>query len=83
MGEAVGVPFESLTAFGWNEHWAHLLSEVPGVEQIAFNRQVGDEIDWRQGSQAYIASIRGWAADRDALRNTRARILEKLVLRYD
>jgi ribosome biogenesis GTPase len=30
MGEAGGVPFDSLTAFGWNEHWAHLLSEVPG-----------------------------------------------------
>jgi ribosome biogenesis GTPase len=24
------VPFDSLAAFGWNEHWAHLLSEVPG-----------------------------------------------------
>ena len=22
--------FDSLTAFGWNERWAHLLSEVPG-----------------------------------------------------
>jgi biotin carboxylase len=56
---------------------------LPGVEQISFNRQVGDEIDWRQGSQAYVATIRGWAADREALRNTRAQILEQLVLRYD
>jgi biotin carboxylase len=59
------------------------VNALPGVEQISFNRQVGDEIDWRQGSQAYVVTIRGWAADRDTLRRTRAQILEQLVLRYD
>ena len=30
MGEAGRLPFDSLTAFGWNAHWADLLRELPG-----------------------------------------------------
>jgi biotin carboxylase len=56
---------------------------LPGVEQIAFRVQVGDPVDWHAGSNGYVASIRGWAVDREALRDTRAQILETLQLGYD
>jgi hypothetical protein len=44
---------------------------------------VGDAVDWHAGSNGYVASIRGWAADREALRHTRGQILDTLELGYD
>ena len=58
------------------------VSALPGVEQIAFNRQVGEAIDWRTGSQGYVCSIRGTTTDREGLRAVREQILEALRLDY-
>jgi hypothetical protein len=64
-------------------HGTDATDALPGVEQISFNRQVGDDVDWRAGSNGYVVSIRGWAADKEALRALRARIVETLVLEYE
>jgi biotin carboxylase len=58
------------------------VSALPGVEQIAFNRQVGEAIDWRTGSQGYVCSIRGTTTDREGLRAVREQILAALRLDY-
>jgi hypothetical protein len=58
------------------------VSALPGVEQISFNREVGEEIDWRTGSQGYVCSIRGTTSDREGLRAVRDQILEALRLDY-
>jgi biotin carboxylase len=56
---------------------------LPDVVQVSANRQVGDEIDWRRGSQGYVVSVRGAAPDHAALRATRDEIHRRLVLEYD
>ena len=55
----------------------------PGIADVSANRRVGDDIDWREGSQGYVMTIRGVVDDREALQHVRARIHELLVLEYD
>jgi biotin carboxylase len=56
---------------------------LPGVAQVTPNRGVGDDIDWRRGSQGYVVSVRGTAPDHDTLRRLRAQVQERLVLEYE
>lgn len=58
------------------------VSGLPGVEQVFVNRSVGDATNWRDGSQGYVASVRGWAPDHGALRLTRERIADRLDCAY-
>ncbi len=55
---------------------------LPGVEQLALNRRVGDAMNWRRGSLEYVLWVRGSVPDRDALRAVPALVREQLVLEY-
>jgi biotin carboxylase len=43
------------------------LQRLTGVEATMVNRQVGDTLDWRDGSQGYLVSVRGVADSLEAL----------------
>ena len=55
---------------------------LPGVEQLAVNRRVGDVTNWRNGSLEYVLWVRGSVPDRDALRTIPAQMHAKLQLEY-
>ena len=42
------------------------LSEYPGVQTVALNRQPGDGIDWQKGSFEFVFSVYGAAVDHAA-----------------
>jgi len=55
---------------------------LPGVAQLDLNRREGDDVDWRDGSQGYVLSVRGSVPDHDTLRALRERILKQLDLEF-
>ncbi|MDA8297062.1 MAG: ATP-grasp domain-containing protein [Actinomycetota bacterium] len=54
------------------------VSAIPGVRQVALNRQPPHPVDWRSGSQGYVATVRGIAASHEQLLANRVAILERL-----
>ena len=54
------------------------VSAIPGVRQVALNRQPPHPVDWRSGSQGYVATVRGVAESHEQLLVNRAAILEHL-----
>lgn len=54
------------------------VSAIPGVRQVALNRQPPHPVDWRSGSQGYVATVRGIAASHEQLLANRVTILERL-----
>jgi len=55
---------------------------LDGVVATTVNRTVGDPLDWRVGSQGYVVSVRGLAADRDELGRVPAQVDEALDITY-
>ncbi len=70
---------------------AHRLAGLDGLERLAgldgvtattVNRTVGDELDWRQGSQGYLVSVRGTARDLGDLGGVPERVHGTLEVTY-
>ena len=62
------------------------LEDVPAVEGVQgarVNRTVGDDIDWRQGSQGYVLSVRGSVPHHADLADVAPRILEVVELAFE
>lgn len=58
------------------------LQVLDGVESTSVNHAVGDELDWRSGSQDYVLACRGTAADLGALSEVPTKILASLELEF-
>jgi hypothetical protein len=59
------------------------INALPGVAQLSVNRRVGDDLDWRHGSQGYLLSVRGEVPDHERLRQLRNQVNETLVTTYE
>ncbi len=59
------------------------LAEATGVERVALNCSLGDELDWRRGSQGFLVQVGGTASDRAALSSVPATILESVDVTYE
>ena len=62
------------------------LDAVPALEGVLsaqVNRTVGDDIDWREGSQGYVLSVRGSVPHHSDLADVAPRIMEALELAFD
>jgi hypothetical protein len=58
------------------------LAALDGVTATTVNRTVGDELDWRQGSQGYLVSVRGTARDLGELGGVPERVHDALEVTY-
>jgi hypothetical protein len=58
------------------------ISALPGVVEVAPNREVGDEIDWRVGNQGHLIAVRGTASDHVELGRLSSTLSEHLVVEY-
>ena len=56
---------------------------LDGIEGTNVNRAVGDAIDWREGSQGYVLSVRGAAATLNELQQVPERIATSLALEFE
>lgn len=56
---------------------------LPGVDSVEVFVRPGDAVDWAEGTDARVATIRGRCPDHAALEATVAAIRAALVLRYD
>jgi biotin carboxylase len=54
-----------------------------GAETVAVNREPGDELDWRAGSQGYVLRVGGVASDRSALASVPGALVEAAGIEYD
>lgn len=58
------------------------LAAIDGVTATTVNRVVGDELDWRDGSQGYLVSVRGVARDLVDLTGVPERVRDLLDVSY-
>jgi hypothetical protein len=58
------------------------LQRLAGVEATMVNRQVGDTLDWRDGSQGYLVSVRGVADSLEALARVPADVESRVDLTW-
>ncbi len=58
------------------------LSSLDGVLATAVNRNIGDLLDWRDGSQGYLLSVQGVAPDLAALAQVPDRVTEVLDITF-
>ena len=56
---------------------------VAGVEEIRLNRQVGDELDWRVGTQGALYTVVGVATDAETMIDTLRTISTVVEVEYD
>ncbi len=54
------------------------VAALTGVDAVTVNRSVGDRLDWRDGSQGYLLSVRGSAAGLEELGRVPERVLSAL-----
>ncbi len=60
-----------------------VVAELPGVTQVVADRQVGDSIDWRQGTLSRLFTAYGVADDHDHLYHLYQQIQTSVVARYE
>ena len=58
------------------------LNELAGVIDVKVRRNVGDHLDWREGSQGYLLSVVGAAEDLDELAAVPGRVDAALTIAY-
>jgi hypothetical protein len=58
------------------------LQALDGVVATSVNRNVGDALDWRDGSQGYLVSVRGRVAGRDELARVPRRVAGALTISW-
>ena len=46
------------------------LTRAANVDTVTLNRSPGDAVDWREGTDGRVVTIRGWASDPRALADT-------------
>ena len=59
------------------------LSALPGIHTVELTKQVGDPIDWHDGTLAYLGIVHGSAADHDDVLDLVATIERTLLIDYD
>ncbi len=58
------------------------LGAHPGVDTVFLNRQPGDEVDWRRGSQDFVLSVLGAAPDHKGVLDVKRFIDEEVTIAY-
>ena len=58
------------------------LEAYPGVDTVFLNRQPGDEVDWRRGSQDFVFSVLGAAPDHKGVLEVKRFIDEDVTITY-
>ena len=56
---------------------------LAGVKGARVNLTIGDTVDWREGSQGYVLSVRGTVPNHAALADVGPRIMNAVVLTFD
>ncbi|MCU1490339.1 MAG: hypothetical protein JWM85_1744 [Acidimicrobiaceae bacterium] len=58
------------------------ISALPGVVEVAPNREVDDEIDWRTGNHGHLIAVRGSSADHVELGKLSSTLSENLIAEF-
>jgi biotin carboxylase len=59
------------------------INQIPGIDNIIVDRNVGDPVDWREGSASRIVTIFGHADDHAAMWHARQQVLDTIELDYE
>jgi hypothetical protein len=59
------------------------VSVLEGIDVVSVNRRPGDAVDWREGTDGQVLTVRGRAADHQALADTIELIRHKVSVDYD
>ncbi|MGO8872396.1 MAG: ATP-grasp domain-containing protein [Acidimicrobiales bacterium] len=59
------------------------VSALCGIDVVTVNRRPGTEVDWREGTDSRVVTVRGHVADHDALAEKIESIRHALIIRYD
>jgi biotin carboxylase len=59
------------------------LSGLDGIDVVSVNRRPGDAVDWREGTDAQVMTVRGRAPDYQALADMVELIRHKVTIDYD
>ncbi len=54
-----------------------------GVERVHLNRRPGDDVDWREGTDGHVVTVRGRVADHRALEEAIRCIRTRVTIGYD
>ena len=60
-----------------------VVAALPGVTNVVANLQVGDALDWQQGTMSRLFTVYGVADDHDHLARLYEQILGSVVVRYE
>ncbi len=59
------------------------LDEMAGIDTVRINRRPGESVDWREGTDGHVLTVRGRAQDHDALAATIEFIRTTVQLDYE
>jgi len=59
------------------------VSALPGLDIVSLNRSPGETVDWREGTQSHVVTVRGRADDHDSLEKMFDSIRELLKIDYE
>jgi hypothetical protein len=59
------------------------ISALDGIDIVRLKRPPGDVVDWREGTDSDVVTVRGTSADHDSLAKTVDFIRRKIVIGYD
>ena len=59
------------------------VSSLPGVTEVGLDKSPGDEVDWRLGTSANVARIKGHVADHDELARLLSSIEREVQITYE
>ena len=59
------------------------VSALTGVDTVNLRRRPGDAVDWREGTDSQVLTVRGRTPDHQALAETIDSIRKKVAIDYD
>lgn len=59
------------------------VSALPGVDTVTLRRKPGEQVDWREGTDSQVLTVRGRTPDHRALAETIDQIRENVAIDYD
>jgi hypothetical protein len=59
------------------------LAEVAGIDTVRISRRPGESVDWRDGTDGHVLTVRGRVQDHDALAGTIESIRHTVQLDYE
>jgi hypothetical protein len=59
------------------------LAEVAGIDMVRISRRPGESVDWREGTDGHVVTIRGRVQDHEALADTIELIRHTVTLDYE